>query len=146
MKKGIIVIVCLLVIAAIVCAFAFNSSSKSEKGEENVVANTSNAENKEDEEKEGFDVLVSEKELTVEKGSEESFVITFTNPDLTSIREYIHCEDQSDIVTVRYTDMIDGKITVYVEGLKVGDTEIEVCDYNYQDMKEIVKVHVVEKK
>lgn len=144
MKKA-IVLIC--VIAAIIaCILAFNFSSKSKEEVENVVSKESNVENVVEEEtkKEGFDVLVSKKELTIVKGSEESFDITFTNPDLTSIREYIHCDDQSDIVLVKYTDLIDGKINVYVEGLKAGDTEIEVCDFNYQDVKEIVKVHVVE--
>ena len=36
------------------------------------------------------------------------------------------------------------KITVEVEALKVGTTEILICDYNYLDRNEIVKVNVVE--
>ena len=92
----------------------------------------------------GYEINVSKKELTIKKGAKESFEITFTNPDESSIREYINCEDQNDMVIVSYTPLNDSKITVEVEGLKKGTTEIEVCDYNYQNVKEIIKVNVTE--
>ena len=40
---------------------------------------------------------------------------------------------------------LNKKITVDVEALKAGATEITVCDYNYPDVKEIVQVNVVDK-
>ena len=94
--------------------------------------------------KEGYDINISNKEITIEKGKKSSFVVTFTNPDESSIREYINCEDQNDIILVKYSDIKDSKITVDIDALKVGSTEISVCDYNYPEVKEIVKVKVIE--
>ena len=105
---------------------------------------TSSTTTTESKETKGYDVVVSTKEITVKKGKEESFDITFTNPDESSIREYIKCKDQNDIAVVKYSDIENKKIKVDVEGLKVGTTEIEVSDYNYPDIKQIVKVNVVE--
>ena len=89
---------------------------------------------------------LSNKNITVEKGSIASFNITFTNPDESSIREYIYCKDQSDIIVVKYSDVINKKINVELEALKIRVTEIVVSDYNYPDKKEIIKINVVEKK
>ena len=97
-------------------------------------------------ENDGYDINVSNKNITIEKGSKVSFDITFTNPDESSIREYIKCDKQNDIAVVSYTPIENKKITVQVEALKVGDTEITISDYNYPNKKEIVKVTVVEKK
>ena len=94
---------------------------------------------------EGYEIITSESEITVEEGAEVSFDITFTNPDESSIREYITCEDQDDIISVQYSPIEDNKITVTVDGLKSGDTEIVISDYNYPEMKAIVKVNVTEK-
>ena len=100
--------------------------------------------NQEKGQNEGYEIILSENDITIEKGSEASFDITFTNPDESSIREYITCEDQDDIILVKYSMLENKKITVEVEALKVGTTEILVCDYNYPDRKEIVRVNVVE--
>ena len=81
---------------------------------------------------------------TVEKGKTASFDITFTNPDESSIREYITCKDQEDIILVKYGMLEDKKINVEIEALKVGYTEITICDYNYPDTNMIVKVNVIE--
>ena len=158
MKKIIIRIIIVLIVAAIAIVLISNFSTKpnpevenssssasnaeSEKVE-NATSNTSTTESKE-EPKEGYEINVSEKEIIIEKGAEASFDITFTNPDETSIREYIHCEDQDDIIVVKYTPLEDSKITVEIKALKEGTTEIVVCDYNYPDVKEIVKVNVEE--
>lgn len=138
MKKLLIVIV--IVVLAIGVAFACKSFIKpnEEKANDNSVENNTEKEQA----NVGYDVLVSEKELTIEKGKKASFEITFTNPDESSVREYIHCQDQDDIVTVTYSVIKDKKITVQVEGLKEGTTEIIVSDYNYPDVKEVVKVNV----
>ena len=82
--------------------------------------------------------------ITIEKGSKASFDITYTNPDETSIREYITCEDNHDIILFRYYPINDGKTTIEVDALKAGTTEIVICDFDYQDVKAIVKVNVVE--
>ena len=50
------------------------------------------------------------------------------------------------MVDISYTDIVEGKTTVEVEGLKVGTTEIEISDYEYPESKAIVKVKVVDKK
>ena len=142
MKKVIIGAVIILIIVVIAVIFINNKGEKSNS--KNEIANLSNTENQEMEQKEGYEIILSKKEITIEKGKEASFDITFTNPDESSIREYIVCEDQNDIILVKYTPLEDSKITVEVEALKVGSTEILVCDYNYQDVKEIVKVNVVE--
>lgn len=134
MKKVIVGIVCVLIIAAIViCCIRFLPAK----------SNSNNvAKNQVIEQREGYDVNVSKKDITIEKGKEASFDIVFTNPDESSIREYIKCEDQDDIVLVKYSPLKDKKITVQVQGLKAGETEILVCDYNYPELKEIVKVKV----
>ena len=124
-----------------------NKAEKSDKKEEkanNTSLTTNSSNNSVSEKNDGYEIIVSKKELTIEKGKEASFDITFTNPDESSIREYIKCEDQSEIITVKYTPLENKKITVEVEALKEGETEILVCDYNYPDKKEIVKVKIVE--
>ena len=146
MKKVIIGILCVVVVV-VGAVFAFNANKPKETETKNEVksSNVNSVEAKESEqEEEGYEIIVSKKELTIEKGKTESFEITFTNPDEMSIREYIHCEDQSEIVIVRYSDTRDRKINVDVEGLKVGTTEIEICDFDYQNRKVFVKVNVVE--
>ena len=142
MKK--VVIALIVVLIAVGIAFAIITNISTKEVAKNEIANTDTESDAVENEEEGFDILVSKEEITVKKGEEESFEITFTNPDLTSIREYIHCDEQSNVVVVKYSDLVDDKITVYVEGLKAGDTEIEVCDFNFQDVKKFVKVHVVE--
>jgi uncharacterized protein YxeA len=142
MKKVVIGLIVVLIVAGVTYAIITNISTK--EVAKNEIANTDTESDAVENEEEGFDILVSKEEITVKKGEEESFEITFTNPDLTSIREYIHCDEQSNVVVVKYSDLVDDKITVYVEGLKAGDTEIEVCDFNFQDVKKFVKVHVVE--
>ena len=145
MKKVVILILCLLIIGG--CLYAFTKNSKTESDVESVESKTESKEIEsevESEKLEGYDILLSKKELTIKKGSSESFEITFTNPDETSIREYIHCDDQSDIVIVKYSDMANKKINVEVEGLKAGETKILVSDYEYPDFKEYVTVKVVE--
>ena len=159
MKKVVIGIVSVLVVVAIavVAMRCFSTKPNSENVIDNSSrSNTENQETKpnetkpnEDEPKEiendeGYEIIVSKKDISIEKGEETSFEITFTNPDESSIREYIKCEDQDDIILVKYSPLDDKKITVEVEGLKAGTTEISVCDYNYPDVKEIVKVNVTE--
>ena len=114
-------------------------TKKDETSSENKNTNTQN-----NDQKNGYEIILSKKEITVKKGSSESFDITFTNPDESSIREYIHSDNQNDIIVVKYSDMKDKKINVQVEGLKVGTSEISISDYNYPNKKEIVKVKVVE--
>lgn len=121
------------------------NNQKQENKASNENTNSTSNTTKNQEQKDGYEIIVSNKNITVEKGSTASFNITFTNPDESSIREYIHCKDQSDIIVVRYSDVINKKINVELEALKVGVTEIEVSDYNYPDKKEIIKVNVVEK-
>ena len=145
MKKVVILILCLLIIGG--CLYAFTKNSKTESEVESVESKIESKEIEsevESEKPEGYDIVLSKKELTIKKGSSESFEITFTNPDETSIREYIHCDDQSDIVVVKYSDMVNKKINVEVEGLKAGETKILVSDYEYPDFKEYVTVKVVE--
>ena len=152
MKKFIAFILCVLLIGVIVFAIYTSSNKKSDSIEStpNVESKTEEktqesekAESTENEEsKEGYEILLSKKEITIKEGSTESFEITFTNPDETSIREYIHCDDQSDIVEVRYTPLDNKKITVEVKGLKPGSTEILISDYEYPNYKEYVKVIV----
>lgn len=144
MKRKIVLSVLIVLIIAI--AFIINFSTK--PNSEQDIDNSGDIENQETDnqakEQEGYEIIVSKKDITIEKGAETSFDITFTNPDESSIREYITCKDQSDIIVVKYGMLKDKKITVEVEGLKVGTTEISVCDYNYPDRKEIVKVNVIE--
>ena len=121
------------------------NTKKDQKGEISN-SNSNNVETQKTKTEEEYEIKVSKKDITIEKGTEASFDITFTNPDESSIREYINCEDQNDIVIVKYSALEDKKITVEVEALKVGATEIVVCDYNYPNIKEIVKVNVIEKK
>ena len=144
MKKIIIIILSLFIIAVTTIAIINNFGSKLDV--ENKITDLNNIDNKKVEQKEGYEIIVSKKDITVEKGSNISFEITFTIPDVSSIREYITCKDQNDIIIVKYSDLIDRKITVEIEALKVGTTEIEVCDYNYPNTKEIVKVNVIEAK
>ena len=135
MKKIIIGIVSLLIVVIIAIAIIINFGTKS---------NSDNTESQEIEQKNGYKIVASKKDITINKGSTTSFNITFTNPDELSIREYIDCKDKDDIIIVRYTALENRKITVEVEALKVGTTEIVIYDYDYPDMKEIVKVNVVE--
>ena len=135
MKKVLIGIICIVII--VVCAFFIVKNISKKSNEENEVQNSN-------QEQEGYPINVSKKEITIKKGLEESFEITFTNPDDESIREYIKCKDDHEIVLVQYSDLIDAKIKVDVKGLKVGTTEISICDYNYPEVKTIVKVNVVE--
>ena len=144
MKKIIIGIVSVLIVVAVAVAVVLGMKFSTKSKTENEIADSSNIESKEAEKKEGYDIIVSKKDITIKKGEETSFDITFTNPDEISIREYINCEDQDDIISVKYTPLENKKITVYVEALKVGTTEILVCDYEYPDVKEIVKVNVTE--
>lgn len=147
MKKVVILILCLLIIGGCLYAFTKNSKTETPKESQSVESKVESKEIEsevESEKPEGYDILLSKKELTIKKGSSESFEITFTNPDETSIREYIHCDDQSDIVIVKYSDMANKKINVEVEGLKAGETKILVSDYEYPDFKEYVTVKVVE--
>ena len=145
MKKIVIGVICVLIVAAIVIALIINSGAKTNSENEIINSNASDLEEiKEIDEEEGYEIIVSKKDITIEKGSEASFDITFTNPDESSIREYIKCEDQNDIILVKYSDLKDKKITVDVEALKTGPTEIMICDYNYPNKKAIVKVTVVE--
>ena len=155
MKKSLAFILCLLLIGVIVFAIIISTNKKSDSIEstpivesktEEKTQESEKAESTEPEEsKEGYEILLSKKEITVEEGATESFEITFTNPDETSIREYIHCDDQADLVEVRYTPLENKKITVEVEGLKPGTTEISISDYEYPEVKTSVKVSVIEK-
>ena len=138
--KKIIGIIIVLIIIVIAIALIVNLGGK--PSSENEIINESNTESKEIEE--GYEIIVSKENITIEKGSEASFDIIFTNPVESSIREYIKCEDQNDIILVKYSDLKDKKITVDVEALKTGPTEIMICDYNYPNKKAIVKVTVVE--
>ena len=151
MKKIVIWILSILIVSSIVIALIYvtkinpeieNNNSKQKI--ENTKSNINNMETKEEKQDEGYDIIVSKKDITIEKGSKISFDITFTNPDESSIREYIKCEDQHDIIIVSYSMLEDKKITVDVEALKVGTTFIAISDYNYPNKKEIVKVNVVE--
>ncbi len=150
MKKVIIVILCLLIIGGGI--FAFKNYSKTETNEESQSVESkveskeieSEAESKESTKQKGYDITLSKKELTIKKGSKESFDITFTNPDEMSIREYIHSDDQDDLISFQYTPLEDKKIHVEVDGLKVGSTTIIVSDYEYPDYKIEVKVNVVD--
>ena len=148
--KKIIGIIIVLIIAIIVIALIANWGGKTNTGNE--TSNLTSVENKETgeieeaqkTEEEGYEIIIPIKNYTIEKGLNTTFDVTFTNPDESSIREYIKCEDQNDIILIKYSDIKDKKITVDVEALKAGYTEIEVSDYNYPNKKEIVKVTVVE--
>ena len=143
--KKIIGIIIILVVVAIVIFLMSHSSNKTTSGNE--IANTNSVENKVVEQKilnGESSVIVTDKEITIVKGTKSNFVVTFTNPDESSIREYIKCKDQDDIVLVKYSDIENKKITVEVEGLKAGTTEITISDYTYPDIQEIVKVNVIE--
>ena len=143
MKKVVIGIVCVLLVGGLVAFLIINNNSKQDNKNVNETPKASeNEKNKETEQNEEY-VKVSKNEITVVKGKSISFVVTFTNPDLSSVREYINCKDSSYMVDISYTDIVDGKMTVEVEGLKVGTTEIEVSDYEYPESKAIVKVNVV---
>lgn len=153
MKKALIIILCLLVTGGIIFAVINyskpTSSSGSNTSESNIESKKTEAkaesdapESTEEDSEEGYDILLSKKEIKVKEGTTESFEITFTNPDETSIREYVHCDDQADIVEVRYTPLDNKKITVEVKGLKKGTTEILISDYEYPNYKEYVKVVV----
>lgn len=159
MKKTIICGILVVGVVAIVLIAKFSIKSNSEHEIDNsnstIVENYENGNEEidnqekgnqevENQEKDGYEIIVSKKNITLEKGTETSFDITFTNPDESSIREYITCKDQSDIIEVRYGMLEDRKITVEVEGLKVGVTEIVLCDFSYPDRKEIVKVNVTD--
>lgn len=146
MKKVVIGIIIVLVVGGLVAFLIVNNNSKQKPQIEASKSSENSAVNKEQEQKKGYEIKVSKKEITIEKGESSSFEVTFTNPDSTSIREYIDCKDQNKIVTVSYSDIKGGKMTVEVEGLKVGTTEIEISDYEYPETKEIVKVNVVNKK
>lgn len=92
----------------------------------------------------GYEIVVSKNDITLEKGEEASFDITFANPDESSIREYITCKDQNDMILLEYGALENHQITVSLKALKAGTTEIVVCDYNYPERKEIVKVNVID--
>lgn len=163
-NKSLLVSLIIIMITAGLCVFTGCGNDNNENKEKIVNSNSNNVENQQTEQKEeknvntnsnsvkvqekdqseGYEINVSKKEITIEKGKEASFDITFTNPDESSIREYIHCDDQNDIVIVKYSALENKKITVDVEALKAGATEITVCDYNYPDVKEIVKVNVID--
>ena len=143
MKKIIIGVLSVLVVVAIAVALIINFGVKS-NNENEIVNSNNNVESQEKKQTEGYEIIISKKDITLEKGSKTTFDITFTNPDELSIREYIKCEDQGDIVTVIYSMIEDKKITVTVEALKAGYTEIVVSDYAYPEMKEIVKVNVID--
>ena len=145
MKKIIIGIIIILVVAAALVFLMSHFADKSTTGNE--IVNTANVEKQVTEPKNldgGSSVIVTDKEITIVKGSKSTFVVTFTNPDESAIREYIKCKDQDDIVLVKYTDIENKKTTVEVEGLKAGSTEIIVSDYTYPELQEIVKVNVIE--
>ena len=170
MKKLLIGIICILVIGATAYALIKVSGAKSNQPNENGNLNNTgnqvvetkknetesnqnvttskegepNEVNNQEESKEGYEIIVSKKDITLAKGQVASFDITFTNPDELSIREYIKCKDQDDIILVSYSNLENSKITVDVEALKAGDTEISICDFNDPDMKEIVKDRVIE--
>ena len=139
MKKMIIGVVCVLLVGGLVAFFVVNNSSKQNTGNEASKTSESTSENLKTD---GYQIIVSKEEITLEKGKKDSFEVTFTNSDLISIREYINCKDQGKIVNVSYTDIKDGKLTIEVEALKEGTTEIEISDYEYPEIKEIVKVNV----
>ena len=142
MKKVVIGIVSVLLVGGLVAFLIVNNNSKQNSEKE-----TPKTSEKEQEKKEEAEyVKVSKNEITVVKGKSTSFVVTFTNPDLSTVREYINCKDSGKMVDISYTDIVDGKTTVEVEGLKVGTTEIEISDYEYPESKAIVKVKVVDKK
>ena len=157
MKKVLIGIICGLIIGGIIFAVINQSKkdtgSKSEPSKSSVEskqkeskAEKDSSESAEKEEtNEGYEILVSKKELTIEEGSTESFEITFTNPDEMSIREYIHCDDQGKTVEVRYTPLENKKTTVEVEGLKAGKTQLLISDYEYPNYKIFVNINVIEK-
>ena len=140
MKKVIMGLFLLAIVVAVIIAEYPNLLDKNEK----FVFDASEVE--EFNQSEGYGIIVSKKDIVLEKGTTESFDIIFTNPDESSIREYIHCEDQADIVTVKYSMYKDHKITVEVDALKEGTTEIEICDYNYRNITKIVKVTVIDSK
>ena len=150
MKKVVIILASLAIVAAVATAIIMNvTKPKTENGTNNTSsANTaSNAVSnttQETEGKEGYNVEVSKKEITMKKNTRDSFVVTFTTPDESSIREYIYCKDQNNIILVSYGNVIDKKITVGVDALKVGTTEITVKDYENPNKKEIVKITVTE--
>lgn len=48
------------------------------------------------------------------------------------------------ILSIFINQIENKKNTVEVDGLKAGNTEIEVCYYNYPNIKQIVSVNVVE--
>ena len=148
MKKVVVGIISILIVAAIAVAVAFtiNSSSKPISEKENINSNSNKVENQQKEQKVGYDIILSNKDITIEKGQTASFDITFTNPNEMSIREYIVCDDQNDIILVKYSDMHNNKISVDVDALRVGSTKILICDYEYPDVKEYVKVNVIETK
>lgn len=151
MKKSTAFILCLLLIGVIVIAIIISSNQKKDTVEstsnpesqiEEKIQESEIVESTEEESKEGYEILLSKKEITIKEGTTESFEITFTNPDETSIREYIHCDDQADIIEFKYTPLENKKITVEVEGLKPGSTEILISDYEFPNYKEYVKVIV----
>ena len=155
MKKTIIVIVSGLIFGAIAVALILNFSTKSEtkediiksnSKEETTKTNSNSTQNQETKQNEVYEIKISTKEITIEKGSTTSFEVTFTNPDEASIMEYIKCDKQNEIIDVKYSQLKDKKITVELKALKVGSAEITISDYNYPNKKEIVKVNVVEKK
>jgi len=143
MKKIVIGIVSVLLVGGLVAFVIVNNNSKQNTENETPKTNENeNVNDKETEQKEEY-VKVSKNEITIAEGKSTSFVVTFTNPDLSTIREYVNCKDQGKIADTSYTDIIDGKMTVIVEGLTVGSTEIEISDYEYPESKAIVKVNVV---
>ena len=141
MKKIIISIVGVLLVGTLVVFLIINNKPQDQLGNETSKTNENSSETKKTA---GYKIIVSENEITVEQGKKHSFEVTFTNPDLTSIREYIVCKDQDKLVSVTYSAIENGKMTIEVEGLEVGTTEIEISDFEYPETKEIVKVNILE--
>ena len=120
MKKGIIIAiaaVCVLIAAGIGIGIVMTNNRKSNAPANNTAINTSVYETKNvispniDSTRatipihnaDPYEINLSKTELTIKKGETESFEITFENPDESSIREYIKCQDQNRIVLVKYS-------------------------------------------
>ena len=123
---------------------ATNSATANTNKKESVTSSSTSNNTQDKQESKEYEVNVSKKNIELKVESSSSFEITFTNPDESSIREYITCKDQNDIILVKYSPLENKTITVEVDALKVGVTEIEVCDYNYPNVKQIVTVNVIE--
>ena len=91
MKKFLALIILLFVVIAIAFIISKqnknNTDFKSNSVESNIIEDQNLDSNIT--QKDGYEIIVSKKDITLEKGKEESFEITFTNPDELSILEYI---------------------------------------------------------